>query len=72
MTERLDPDLETLDIGSIAKYLQVSASTIETRLRKCQFPKPIRIGVQRRWLKTQIVEWLRAGGNTAPAPGGTV
>ena len=53
-----------LDAKNLAKYLRVSARTLETLLGRGEGPPFIKLGRQRRWRQIDVDSWLQERAST--------
>lgn len=50
---------ETVDAKEIAETIGCSVRNVQDRITKApHFPKPIKIGRYRKWIKTEVSAWL--------------
>ncbi|MCA8999713.1 MAG: hypothetical protein KDA80_22140 [Planctomycetaceae bacterium] len=56
-----DCDPQTLDTPALAKRLSCSVRHIATMDKEGGLPRPVRLGKLKRWVASEIDEWLKAG-----------
>lgn len=49
---------DVLTIADLARLLQISVRTVEALIKDGKAPPHIRIGRQRRWRRTDVLQWL--------------
>jgi len=58
MTVAFAPEDPLLSAADVQSWLSVSRSTLIRLVDSGKFPKPIRVGQNRRWRRSMIEDWI--------------
>jgi excisionase family DNA binding protein len=56
-----------LTVAETAELLRLSTSSVWRLSKSGEMPKPIHVGGRRLWRRDQLMAWIEAGGDAAPA-----
>lgn len=59
-TENTTPQLRLLRLAEVLERVGLGRTTVRERIKRGQFPKPVKMGTLDAWVESEINDWIAA------------